>query len=71
MLVLGRKDGQLVEIRHRSGDVIRLRVYDVQGPTPEGRAGRLRIAFDDDARNFDISRPGEQWRGRTHGNTNT
>lgn len=54
MLVLKRKDGQWVEITHaKSGDVLRIRLYDVQGGLP----GRANLAFDDEARNFAIERP--------------
>lgn len=50
MLVLKRKDGQWLEIKHRSGDVLRVRVYQVTDHAAN-------LAFDDDARNFDIQRP--------------
>lgn len=53
MLVLKRREGQWVEITHKSGDLLRLRVYHIEGGPP----GRLDIAFDDDARNFLIQRP--------------
>lgn len=52
MLVLRRKDGQWIEVTHRSGDVLRFRVYDVGG-----EAGKLNLAFDDPERNFEIQRP--------------
>ncbi|WP_152053677.1 hypothetical protein [Tautonia marina] len=55
MLVLKRKEGQWVEIIHRSGDVIRLRVYDIQAAA--GVPSRTNLAFDDAARNFEIRRP--------------
>ena len=50
MLVLKRKEGQWVELTHRSGDVIRVRVCQIAG-------GQLNLAFDDSARNFEIQRP--------------
>jgi hypothetical protein len=53
MLILRRKEGQWVEITHRSGDTIRLRVYNIRSRYP----GQLDIASDDDARNFAIQRP--------------
>lgn len=53
MLVLRRNDGQWVEVVHRSGDVLRIRVYAVEPGWP----GRVHLAFDDDARNFQIDRP--------------
>lgn len=56
MLVLRRKDGQWVEITHKSGDVIRFRVYGLCQDAP----GRINLAFDDPARNFDIQRPERQ-----------
>jgi hypothetical protein len=52
---LKRKEGQWVEIIHRSGDVIRLRVYDIQAAA--GVPSRTNLAFDDAARNFEIRRP--------------
>lgn len=57
MLILRRADGQWLDIQHKaSGDVIRIRVYDLRsrGPTSPGH---LNMAFDDDARHFQIERP--------------
>ncbi len=56
MLVLKRSDGQWVEVVHRSGDVLRIRAYDLR-PGPAGRPGRLHLAFDDPPRHFTILRP--------------
>ena len=53
MLVLKRKEGQWVEVTHRSGDVLRIRVCKIEGGTP----GHLNLAFDDTARHFEIERP--------------
>ena len=53
MLVLKRKEGQWVEVTHRSGDVLRIRVCKLEAGTP----GQLNLAFDDDARHFEIERP--------------
>ena len=53
MLVLKRKEGSWVEIRHRSGDLLRIRVYGIDGGFP----GHANLAFQDDARNFEINRP--------------
>lgn len=53
MLVLKRKEGQWVDIVHKSGDVLRIRVYDICGKMP----ARANLAFDDPARNFEIQRP--------------
>jgi hypothetical protein len=53
MLILRRKEGQWVEIRHRSGDTIRVRVYNIRGRGPF----QLDLAFDDNAHNFRIQRP--------------
>lgn len=53
MLVLKRKEGQWIDVTHKSGDVIRIRVYGISDEAP----GRVNLAFDDDARNFDIQRP--------------
>ncbi len=59
MLVLRRKEGQWIEVSHRSGDVLRFRVYDICGESP----GRVSLAFDDAARNFSIQRPERVLRG--------
>ncbi len=60
MLVLRRKEGQWIEVLHRSGDVLRLRVYDICGESP----GRVNLAFDDPPRNFSIQRPERLLKGR-------
>ena len=64
MLILRRKEGQWVEITHRSGDTIRLRVYNIRSRYP----GQLDIAFDDDAQLRDpaagTSGPGPLCRNR-------
>ncbi len=53
MLVLKRREGQWVEITHKSGDTIRIRVYNIRSRYP----GQLDLAFEDEARNFEIQRP--------------
>jgi sRNA-binding carbon storage regulator CsrA len=53
MLVLQRKEGQWVDVVHKSGDVIRIRVYGIDPESP----GRCQLAFDDAPRNFDVRRP--------------
>ncbi len=53
MLVLKRKEGQWVEVTHRSGDILRIRVCQIES----GQPGHLNLAFDDDARHFQIERP--------------
>ena len=53
MLILRRKEGQWVEITHRSGDTIRVRVYNIRARQP----GQVDLAFDDEARNFHVLRP--------------
>jgi Global regulator protein family len=53
MLILRRKEGQWIDITHRSGDVIRVRVCNVRARYP----GQVDLALDDDARNFVIQRP--------------
>lgn len=53
MLILRRKEGQWLEIRHRSGDVIRIRVCNIRARFP----GQLDLALDDPAHNFEIHRP--------------
>ena len=59
MLVLRRKDGQWIEVTHRSGDVLRIRVYDVGRDGP----GRVQLGFEDADRNFDIQRPERALKG--------
>jgi sRNA-binding carbon storage regulator CsrA len=53
VLVLKRKEGEWVDIKHRSGDVIRVRVYGIHGTNP----GKANLAFDDPMHNFDVQRP--------------
>ena len=53
MLILRRKEGQWLEITHRSGDVIRIRVCNVRARYP----GQVDLVLDDGARNFVIQRP--------------
>jgi hypothetical protein len=53
MLVLKRKEGQWVDITHHSGDVLRIRVCQIEA----GHPGHLNLTFDDDPRNFQIERP--------------
>lgn len=53
MLVLRRKEGQWIEVTHKSGDVLRVRVYNLCVDAP----GRINLAFDDAEHNFDIQRP--------------
>ena len=53
MLVLKRKDGQWIEMTHKSGDIVRFRVYNLRVDFP----GQATLAFDDPDRNFEIQRP--------------
>lgn len=53
MLILRRKEGQWLEITHRSGDVIRIRVCNIRSRYP----GQLDLVLDDTARNFLVHRP--------------
>ncbi len=53
MLVLRRRDGQWLDVVHRSGDLLRVRVYDVGLRLPNC----VSLAFDDRPRNFTIHRP--------------
>ncbi len=53
MLVLKRKEGEWVDVVHRSGDVLRIRLYGIKGRQP----GRANLAFDDPEHHFDIQRP--------------
>lgn len=59
MLVLKRKEGQWVEVTHRSGDVLRIRVCKIEGGAP----GHLNLAFDDGPRHFEIERPERRHQG--------
>jgi len=59
MLVLKRKEGQWVDITHKNGDTLRIRVCRIR----EGYPGQLDLAFDDEARNFEIQRPERKPRG--------
>lgn len=57
MLVLRRNDGEWVEITHHSGEVIRIRIYDLHaGNAREGVRPWCRVAFDDAPHNFRILR---------------
>lgn len=53
MLILRRKEGQWLDITHRSGDVIRIRVCNIRSRYP----GQLDLVLDDAARNFLVHRP--------------
>jgi hypothetical protein len=53
MLVLKRKEGQWVEVTHKSGDILRIRVCLIE----PGNPGHLNLVFDDQDRNFEIERP--------------
>ena len=64
MLVLRRTEGQWVEIVHAaSGAVLRVRVYAIL--TEPDRPAQCHLAFDDDARNFEIQRPERAVRPRS------
>lgn len=54
MLVLRRSNGQYIEIRHRSGDMLRVTIYDIHA---EGGPPSCRMAFDGPREEFDIQRP--------------
>lgn len=53
MLILKRKRGQWLDITHTSGDVLRIRVHEIE----DGNPGYTELCFDDDERNFAIERP--------------
>ena len=53
MLVLKRNEGQWIEVRHRSGDVLRIKVTRIR---QEGPRGVLNLAFEDEPRHFEIRR---------------
>ena len=59
MLILRRKEGQWLEIRHRSGDLIRVRACNIRSRFP----GQLDLVFDDPERHFEIHRPERGERG--------
>lgn len=52
MLILRRGEGMYTHITHKSGDVLRIKVFRISE-----QAGDVCLGFDDDARNFDITRP--------------
>lgn len=52
MLVLRRKEGQWLEIKHKSGDVLWIRLYNIKGRFP----AQVDVVMDDDAHNFKIVR---------------
>ena len=55
MFVLGRNEGQWVEVTHTaSGDVLRFRVYDIRCGGQDGKQANL--AFEDADRRFEIRR---------------
>lgn len=53
MLLLWRERGQVIEITHRSGDVLTIAVSEFRHL---GGAPTVRLGFGDDARNFLIMR---------------
>jgi hypothetical protein len=53
MLVLRRTEGQWVEVTHRSGDKMWIRVYGLCAQSP----AQVHLAFDDAPHNFEIQRP--------------
>jgi hypothetical protein len=63
MLVLKRKEGQWIEIQHKSGDRLRIRVYNIRPRFP----GQLDLAIEDDALNFEVQRPERGRRGSARG----
>ena len=54
MLVMRRKEAQWIEITHRSGDRIRVRVYNIRSRFRF--PGQLDLAFDDSDHHFVIRR---------------
>ncbi len=63
MLVVKRKEGQWIEIQHKSGDRLRIRVYNIRPRFP----GQLDLAIEDDALNFEVQRPERGRRGSARG----
>lgn len=53
MLVVKHIEGQWVEIKHRSGDVIMVRIYDIVGRQDSSQAT---VAFHDPKRIFEVER---------------
>lgn len=51
MLILRRREGSWIEVKHHSGDVIRIRVVNVNQ-----RARQCELVLDDPAHNFLIER---------------
>lgn len=60
MLILRRKEGQWIEITHRSGDKIRIRVCNIRARYP----GQLDMVLDDPDHHFVIQRAERGCRGR-------
>lgn len=54
MYIVRRKDGQTIEVTHRSGDVVTIHV----GVSKSGR--KVELAFDDPSHNFKILRREEK-----------
>jgi len=51
VLVLKRRNDDWITIRHRSGDVIRIKTYDFRSSP-----ATVQLAFDDPDRNYEIQR---------------
>jgi hypothetical protein len=56
MLLLRRDIGQWVQVTDQEGRILRIQVRR----PPAGRRGDIELAFDDDARHFEIDRPERQ-----------
>lgn len=56
MLVLGRYESEWVEITHKSGDRLMVRVNRIHA-SGERHNATVSLAFDDPDRNFEIERP--------------
>ncbi len=54
MLILGRNEGQWIELTHRSGDVVRIHVREARR---DSGGLRVELVFDDPERHFEIERP--------------
>lgn len=56
MLVLGRYESEWVEITHKSGDRLMVRVNRIHS-SQQAHNAKVSLAFDDPNRNFEIERP--------------
>lgn len=57
MLSIGRKEGEILVVRHnKSGDLLLIKPHEIRPATPDrpGSRDRVKLAFEDKDRNFEI-----------------